>query len=113
VAPSLRWLGEVAAWAVELAAGGQAVPVMRRATGGGATSRCRVRWSPALVDRGRLDAAAARRPGAVVVTAPAEDPAVTARSVLGAVVDTLFRLAAARAPSIPLTPVDHHGRRGG
>ncbi len=104
VAPSLRWLGEVAAWAVELAAKGQAVPVMRRATGGGSTSRCRVRWSPALVDKGRLDAAAARRPGAVAITALSEDAAVTARSVLGAVVDTLFRLAATRAPSIPAPP---------
>ncbi|MEO7517638.1 MAG: hypothetical protein ABIY58_02665, partial [Acidimicrobiales bacterium] len=104
VAPSLRWLGEVAAWAVELAATGRAVPVMRRATGGGPTSRCRVRWTPALVDKGRLEAAAALRPGAVVITSPAEDAAVTARSVLGSVVDTLFRLAAARAPSIPPPP---------
>ncbi len=104
VAPSLRWLGEVAAWAVELVATGRAVPIMRRSTGGGSTSRCRVRWSPALVDKDRLDAAAARRPGAVAITASAEDAAVTARSVLGAVVDTLFRLAAARAPSIPSPP---------
>jgi len=104
VAPGLRWLGEVAAWAVELAASGRAVPILRRATGSGPTSRCRVRWTPALIDRGRLDAAAARRPGAVVITAPAEEAAVTARSVLGAVVDTLFRLAAARAPSIPSPP---------
>ena len=104
VAPSLRWLGEVSAWAVELAASGRAVPIMRRATGNGPTSRCRVRWTPALVDKGRLEAAAARRPGAVVITAPAEDAAVTARSVLGAVVDTLFRLAASRAPSIPSPP---------
>ncbi len=104
VAPSLRWLGEVAAWAVELSALGRAVPILRRSTGSGPTARCRVRWTPALVDKGRLEAAAARRPGAAVITAPAEDAVVTTRSVLGSVVDTLFRHAASLARKIPEPP---------
>jgi hypothetical protein len=76
--PSVRWLGEVAAWATNLVAQGRMVPTLRR--GGSAIVRGRqrtgtyvVRWIAAVVDRERIRELSARMPGPVRATEVAHD----------------------------------------
>ena len=61
IGPGVRWLGEVAIWAVELTARGAMVPLLRRRTRRSQSARessgsFAVRWTPALVDGDRLTA---------------------------------------------------------
>ena len=72
IGPSVRWLGRVAIWAVELTAHGAMVPLLRqrkRSSGSARESNgsYSVRWTPALVDPARL--APAGRDDARVVLA--------------------------------------------
>jgi hypothetical protein len=100
IAPSLRWLGEVAVWGTQLVAEGKMVPVLRTSTSSGTQARGqgkhRVRWVPALSGRDRLQDLAAALPGAVsaLQTAPQADG--LCRSVLSAVVDAVCRAGADR-----------------
>ena len=59
IGASVRWLGRVAIWAVELTARGAMVPFLRQRTRRGGSARdsngsYSVRWTPALVDPARL-----------------------------------------------------------
>src|SRR5262249_28569715 len=82
LAPSVCWLGRVAVWAVELAARGAMVPLLRQRRRREANTRSSnasysVRWTPALIDGARLNDIARAMPGA----APALEPTVAARAV--------------------------------
>ncbi|HEY1740099.1 MAG TPA: SNF2 helicase-associated domain-containing protein, partial [Acidimicrobiia bacterium] len=99
IAPSLRWLGRVALWAVELTARGAMVPQLRRRTRRG-TSRSSsgsysVRWTPALVDPVRLLQTAESMPGAVLALDRKVDRRALTRSALTGMVDAICRTAAA------------------
>jgi hypothetical protein len=101
IGPSLRWLGEVAAWGTELVADGRMVPILRGSTGGQSggrpgMGRHRVRWIPALTERDRLGTVVAAMPGAVAALQSAPQPDGVCRSVLSAVVDAISRAGAAR-----------------
>ncbi|MGH9058440.1 MAG: SNF2 helicase-associated domain-containing protein, partial [Acidimicrobiales bacterium] len=98
VAPSLRWMGEVAVWGAELVAQGRMVPVLRGSSGGGSRgmSKHRVRWVPALVARDRLQGLVNRMPGATAALQAAAQPEGVCRSVLSAVVDAVSRAGADR-----------------
>ncbi len=99
VGPSLRWLGEVAAWGTQLTAAGRMVPTVRgSAPGGGrgAIGRHRVRWVPALVEREQLAALVASMPGSVAALQTSPQPDGVCRSVLSSVVDAISRAGAAR-----------------
>jgi hypothetical protein len=107
VAPSLRWLADVAVWGTELVAQGRMVPTLRGSTsagsGGKPGSRHRIRWVPALVSRDRFAELVGRMPGAVVALQSAPMADGVCRSVLGAVVDAVSRAGADRlvAPATP------------
>ena len=102
VAPSVRWLGDMAVWATELVALGRMAPTLTRADKSGATGRhgtgrFAVRWAPAVVDAARLRALAARMPGAVAALAPSpSSPERLSRAVLAAAVDAICRAGASR-----------------
>ncbi len=110
-APSLRWLGEVAAWATELVARGQMIPTLvgpgaGSRSGRSATAEHRIRWVPALVDADRLRDLSSRMPGAVAaVEQPRGRPAQLCRSVLGAAVDAVCRAGAGRLVTAATVPV--------
>jgi superfamily II DNA or RNA helicase len=94
--PGARWLGEVAIWAVELAARGAMVPLLRRRTrrGGNASSTSgsfSVRWTPALVDPERLERTAARMPGSVMAIDSGVGAHALTRSALTGMVDAICR----------------------
>ncbi len=101
-APSVGWLGDVAAWATELVALGRMAPTLTRADKNGAparhgTGRFAVRWAPAVVDAARLRELAARMPGAVAALTPApSSPERLCRAVLAAAVDAICRAGARR-----------------
>jgi hypothetical protein len=107
IGPTARWLGQIAAWGVELAARGAMVPHLRRIH---RKSRQKpsyvVTWAPALVDVDRLKAAADSMPGAVGVLSAGTDAPTVARAVLGEVIDVLCRDAAKRieVPAAPPEP---------
>ncbi|MGH8972397.1 MAG: DEAD/DEAH box helicase, partial [Acidimicrobiia bacterium] len=109
--PSLRWLGEVAAWATELVARGQMIPTVVGPPGASragrpGTAEHRVRWVPALVDAERIRVLSSRMPGAVAAAEqPRGRPAQMCRSVLGAVVDAVCRAGAARLVTAATVPV--------
>ena len=102
--PSARWLGHVAAWAVELVAHGAMVPHVRRLH---RKSRQKpsyvVTWTPSLVDAERLRRTAEAMPGAVSVLSPGVDAATVTRAVLAEVVDVVCHDAAKRVevPAVP------------
>jgi hypothetical protein len=107
VGPSVRWLGQVAGWAVELCAGGSVVPQLRqRKRSGGArdaTGTYAVRWTPALVDAGRLRRVAAQAPGSVLACEPGVDRRALTRSVLTGMVEAVYRQGA-RSLVLPAPP---------
>jgi superfamily II DNA or RNA helicase len=98
IAPSLRWLGGVALWAVELTARGSMVPQLRRRTRRGTTRSSSgsysVRWTPALVDPVRLLQTAEGMPGAVLALDRKVDRRALTRSALTGMVDAICRTAA-------------------
>jgi hypothetical protein len=110
-APSLRWLGEVAAWATELVAQGQMIPSLVGPGGGARSGRPgnaehTVHWVPALVDADRLRGMSSRMPGAVAaLTQPRGTAGQMCRSVLGAAVDAVCRAGAARLVTAATVPV--------
>ena len=84
IGPSVRWLGRVAIWAVELTARGAMVPLLRqrkRRSGSARDSNgsYSVRWTPALVDPARLarlarDACPASCSRSIRTSTPARSP---------------------------------------
>ncbi len=110
VAPSLRWLAEVAIWGAELVASGHMVPLLRAASASQTSAksgpgRYRVRWFPALVSRERLHDMVTRMPGAISALQPATAPDALTRSILGSVVDAVARAGASRLESPAASPV--------
>ena len=96
VGPSVRWLGKVAMWAVELAARGAMVPVLRqrrRRTNAarGDHASYAVRWTPALVDPERLADVVDAMPGSVAALDPSVDARAVTRSALTGMVDAIGR----------------------
>ncbi|MDQ3898160.1 MAG: hypothetical protein M3326_13120, partial [Actinomycetota bacterium] len=105
VGSSLAWLGRVAVWAVDFVARGSIIPTLQSSGPSFA-----VRWAPALVDRGKLDALSRAMPGPVAAIERAEPRALTIE-VLGAMVDAIVRDAAGRlelpaGPPVVRTPGD-------
>ncbi|MCU1430176.1 MAG: Helicase, family [Actinomycetia bacterium] len=101
VGPSVRWLGRVAIWAVELTARGAVVPLLRRRTRRSASASdtsgsFSVRWTPALVDPVRLARLADDMPGALLAVDRKVDARALARSALTGMVDAICRDSARR-----------------
>jgi superfamily II DNA or RNA helicase len=108
--PSVRWLGEAAAWATDLVAQGRMVPTLRR--GGSANTRGRqrsgsyvVQWIAAVVDRERIRELSARMPAPVRVFDPGTGAERLCRTVLNAAVDAVCRAGAARLVTAATPPV--------
>jgi hypothetical protein len=108
VGPSVRWLGKVAMWAVELAARGAMVPVLRQRRRRSGSSRgdhasYAVRWTPALVDPERLADIVDAMPGSVAALDPSVDARAVTRSALTGMVDAIGRDSARRI-EVPAAP---------
>jgi superfamily II DNA or RNA helicase len=108
VGPSVRWLGKVAMWAVELAARGAMVPVLRQRRRRSGSSRgdhasYAVRWTPALVDPERLADVVDAMPGSVAALDPSVDARAVTRSALTGMVDAIGRDSARRI-EVPAPP---------
>jgi superfamily II DNA or RNA helicase len=108
VGPSVRWLGKVAMWAVELAARGAMVPVLRQRRRRSGSSRgdhasYAVRWTPALVDPERLADVVDAMPGSVAALDPSVDARAVTRSALTGMVDAIGRDSARRI-EVPAAP---------
>jgi superfamily II DNA or RNA helicase len=108
IGSSARWLGQVAIWAVELAARGAMVPRLRRRarsnrSSGGASGSFSVRWQPALVDTQRLTHTSERMPGSVRALDRNVDARALTRSALTGMVDAICRGAAKRV-EVPAPP---------
>ena len=108
VGPSVRWLGKVAMWAVELAARGAMVPVLRQRRRRSGSSRGEhasyaVRWTPALVDPDRLADVVDAMPGSVAALDPSVDARAVTRSALTGMVDAIGRDSARRI-EVPAAP---------
>src|SRR5262249_14476090 len=108
LAPSVCWLGRVAVWAVELAARGAMVPLLRQRRRREANTRSSnasysVRWTPALIDGARLNAIARAMPGAVAALETTVDARAVPRSALTGMVDAIGRQSA-RLIEVPAAP---------
>jgi hypothetical protein len=107
VGASVRWLGRVAVWAVELTARGAMVPLLlkrkKRGTDSGSASSFAVRWTPASVDAHRLEAMAAELPGSVLALDATVAPRALTRSALTGMVDAICRDSARRI-DVPAPP---------
>jgi superfamily II DNA or RNA helicase len=108
VGSSVRWLGQVAIWAVELTARGAMVPQLRRRTRrspstNAANGSYSVRWTPALVERARLERMAKNMPGSVRVLDRNVDARALTRSALTGMVDAICRDGARRI-EVPAPP---------
>jgi superfamily II DNA or RNA helicase len=108
--PSVRWLGEVAAWATDLVAQGRMVPTLRRSGSANAKGRQRtgsyaVQWTAAVVDRERMRELSTRMPGPVRALDPGTGPERMSRAVLNAAVDAVCRAGAARLVTAATPPV--------
>jgi hypothetical protein len=112
---SVRWIAELAAWAVELVAQGRMVPQLSyRAPGRGGGDKANpneaveaaVSWAPALVDPKRLAALVDRLPGVVTALEGHPEPRTFTRGVLSALVDAICRVGAERLelPAPPPAP---------
>jgi len=103
VGASVAWLGRVAVAGVRLVANGSVVPILpgtKRADG--KTLDLAVQWVPALLDDAVVAAMAAAMPGPVTLLGHADHRQVTLE-VVGAVVDTIVRQAAAMV-DLPAPP---------
>ncbi|MEI7593337.1 MAG: DEAD/DEAH box helicase [Actinomycetes bacterium] len=106
LAPGLKWLAMVAAWAVELVAYGHMVPQLTLQPGGrtpGEKSGYAVEWTPALVDPKRLALTADRLPGSVFALDVPRPGHEIAHAVLTTMVDTICRLGIERL-EVPASP---------
>jgi superfamily II DNA or RNA helicase len=108
IGPSVRWLGQVAIWAVDTTASGSMVPLLRqrkrgKGNGGENTGSYSVRWTPALIDPDRLASLTASMPGAVLARDPKAEPRSVVRSALTGMVDAICRDAARRV-EVPAPP---------
>ena len=110
LAPSTRWLGLVAALAVQLGAQGRMVPQLEKipteSNGGkGGRAGFAVRWAPALIDPDELNQLTQSLPGAVAALDPPRDARAFVESVIGDFLDVICADAAARI-EVPAPPPD-------
>ena len=107
VGASVRWLGRVAVWAVELTARGAMVPLLvqrkKRAAESGSATSFAVRWTPASVDAHRLDEMAADLPGSVLALDTTVAARALTRSALTGMIDAICRDSARRI-EVPAAP---------
>ncbi len=108
VGPSVRWLGRLAIWAVEMTATGSMVPLLRQRKRGGSSNgdssgSYSVRWTPAITDQARLKAVADSMPGAILAREAQADRRAVVRSALTGMVDAICRDAARRV-EVPAPP---------
>jgi superfamily II DNA or RNA helicase len=108
IGASVRWLGRVAIWAVELTAHGAMVPQLRKRTRKSASARessgsYSVRWTPALLDPARLERMAAEMPGSMRALDRKVDARALIRSALTGMVDAICRDSARRL-EVPAPP---------
>ena len=107
VGASVRGLGRIAVWAVELTARGAMVPLLvqrkKRGTNSGSVSSFTVRWTPASVDARRLEDMAAELPGSVLALDTTIDARALTRSALTGMVDAICRDSARRI-EVPAPP---------
>jgi len=112
---SVRWMGLVAAHAVELVAQGRMVPQLiqfkgaRKSKGRGGQSTFHVRWVPALVDPAAMDALVKTCPGAAMVGQPQQDRKTFVAAVLADLTDAIVRTAADQV-EVPAPPPDPKNR---
>ena len=95
---SVRWFGQLAAWAMHLTARGSVVPVLRQLPRKdkprASTGEFAVRWLPVCIAGNLLDAFVAAMPGSVATAEPSADAEVLTRAVLAGIVDVVCREAA-------------------
>jgi superfamily II DNA or RNA helicase len=108
IGPGVRWLGQVAIWAVELTARGAMVPLLRRRTRRSQSARessgsFAVRWTPALVDGDRLARMSTEMPGTLRALDRKVDRRALTRSALSGMVDAICRDSARRL-EVPAPP---------
>ncbi|MDQ1534191.1 MAG: hypothetical protein QOF28_1952, partial [Actinomycetota bacterium] len=108
IAPSVRWLGRVAIWAVELTARGAMVPLLRQRKRGSGNSNesnasYSVRWTPALIEPTRLASMVSVMPRALLALDPKVDARALTRSALTGMVDAICRDSARRL-EVPAPP---------
>lgn len=108
VGPSGRWLGQVAVWAVDLAARGAMVPLLRQRRRNKKNhdpnlSAFSVRWTPTLIDNERLEYFAETMPGACTAASPATDGREVVKTALTGMVDAICRMAASMV-DVPAPP---------
>ncbi len=108
IGESVRWLGRVAIWAVELTARGATVPFLRQRTRRGGSARdsngsYSVRWTPALVDPVRLARLIETMPGSLLALDQDVDARALTRSALTGMVDAICR-DGARQLEMPAPP---------
>ena len=104
----VRWLGQVAMWAVELVAHGAMTPLLRQrrnrsGSRNDASGSYSVRWTPSLLDAGRLRALAAEMPGTVAALDTGVEARALVRSALTGMVDAIARDSARRI-EVPAAP---------
>ena len=110
VAPSLRWLGQVAVEGVRLVTNGCIVPTLKHTPPTqGRVGDANVKWLPALLDGTGVDALANAMPGPVVALDGAS-PRPTTVAVMSTVVETIVRGAVQRMelPAPPPTATNQH-----
>jgi len=108
VGASVRWLGRVAIWAVELTARGAMVPLLRQRRRRNGNTRSTnasysVRWTPALIDAERLAEVVVAMPGSVRALDTRVDARALTRSALTGMVDAICRDSARRI-EVPAAP---------
>ena len=109
IGPSVRWLGRVAIWAMELTAHGAMVPLLRqrkRSSGSARESNgsYSVRWTPALMDATRGSRVWPRAcPASCARSIPSIDARALIRSALTGMVDAICRDSARRL-ELPAPP---------
>jgi superfamily II DNA or RNA helicase len=108
IGESVRWLGRVAMWAVELTARGAMVPFLRQRTRRGGSARdsngsYSVRWTPALVEPTRLARLIETMPGSLLALDQDVDARALTRSALTGMVDAICR-DGARQLEMPAPP---------
>ncbi|MDH4143945.1 MAG: SNF2-related protein [Acidimicrobiia bacterium] len=113
LAPSVRWLGRVAALAVRFTAEGRVVPMLRQSKRTKARTRkgersatggtFAVRWMPVLTSPSLLNDLAVSLPGTVSALEPNADAKAVARSALAGIVHAICRTGASRL-EVPAPP---------
>ena len=111
---SVRWMGLVAATAIEHVAQGRYVLRLgtsrSRQRGGSGAVPFRVRWIPALVDNDAMSALASCVPGAAMVGQSEQDPEAFTGALLADLVHTIVASAAAMVDA-PAAPPDIRGKK--